>query len=235
MTRRPPDRNRGDHVDTVQQRAERIAGEVFTGGPVEDFERVGRLQLVTLLEEGLLPQHRVLDIGCGALRAGYWLIHFLQPSHYFGIEPNVAMLHAGRDRILEPGLEAVKKPTFDHNDRFDCGVFGVTFDAMLARSVWTHASKDQIEAMLEGFAATGSVAAFFLASYLPAKRGLRRKGRPDYRGTEWLGRSHMSTRAGMVAHDLRWITAACAGRGLRVMELDREEVNKQRWLRVERA
>jgi hypothetical protein len=62
---------------TLHHKAERLAKETFLGGPVRDFERVGRLQLITLLRSGLYPQSKVLDLGCGCLRGGYWLTHFL--------------------------------------------------------------------------------------------------------------------------------------------------------------
>jgi hypothetical protein len=42
-------------MPTVQERAEALADRIFVGGPVDDFEEVGRLQLVTLLLEGLRP------------------------------------------------------------------------------------------------------------------------------------------------------------------------------------
>jgi hypothetical protein len=51
-------------MPTVQERAETLADRTFVGGPVDDFEEVGRLQLVTLLREGLLPSSRGLDEGC---------------------------------------------------------------------------------------------------------------------------------------------------------------------------
>ena len=147
-------------VGTLQNRAQALSAEAFTGGPADQFEQIGRMQLVTLIEEGLEPQHRVLDIGCGALRAGYWLMHFLNPSCYYGIEPNERMLKAGITHILDDGQLEVAAPTFDHNDRFDLGVYGVDFDVVLARSIWTHASKPQIQTMLDGFAANSTTTAF---------------------------------------------------------------------------
>jgi hypothetical protein len=44
---------------------------MFVGGPVKDFEKLGRLQLMLLLQEGVYPHSKVLDIGCGCLRGGY--------------------------------------------------------------------------------------------------------------------------------------------------------------------
>jgi hypothetical protein len=69
-----------------------------------------------------------LDIGCGCLRAGYWLIHFLNPRCYFGMEPNRTMLEAGIEKILEPGLIDLKRPRFDCNADFDFSIFGERFD-----------------------------------------------------------------------------------------------------------
>ena len=74
-------------AESLQDRSERLAEEVFLGGPKRDFERVGRLGFEVLLAEQLRPSSRVLDVGCGALRLGYWLMRFLDPGCYFGIEP----------------------------------------------------------------------------------------------------------------------------------------------------
>ena len=52
-----------------------------------EFHRLGREQLVTLLEHGLTESSYLLDIGCGNLRGGRWLIPLLAPGHYCGIEP----------------------------------------------------------------------------------------------------------------------------------------------------
>jgi len=156
---------------------------VFTGGPVEWFESAGRLQIATLLREGMYPQMKVLDLGCGCLRGGYWLIHFLDAGCYFGIEPAVARLQQGIDYVIEPEVFKDKQPRFDTNDRFDMGVFGVKFDIVMARSVWSHASKRQIATMLDQFVANSTPDAFFLTSYFPA--GIF-KGR-DYKGDRWQG------------------------------------------------
>jgi SAM-dependent methyltransferase len=149
----------------LQERAERTSSEVPLGGPPDDFERVGRMQLETLIHEGLYCDSKVLDVGCGSLRAGYWLIHFLEEANYYGIEPYTEMLQNGLDNILEPGVAEAKKPTFDHNREFDFTVFGVEFDFLLARSIWTHADMAEIEQMLDGFVKVASPEGVFLTSY----------------------------------------------------------------------
>jgi hypothetical protein len=59
---------------------------IFTGGPVEVFDQAGRLQLYTLVREGLSPYSKLLDVGCGCLRGGYWLVRLLDADCYFDIE-----------------------------------------------------------------------------------------------------------------------------------------------------
>ena len=93
-------------------------------------------------------------MGCGCLRGGYWLIHFLSAGCYFGIEPNKAVLQAGCEILLGADLMATKKPRFDTNEDFDFSIFNIDFDFIVARSIWTHSSKTQIERMLEGFIST---------------------------------------------------------------------------------
>src|SRR5438552_11950984 len=131
-------------MSDVQQRAERLDRSKFFGVPIAGFERAGRQQFIFLLLAGLQPQSKLLDLGCGVLRAGYWLIHFLDAHCYYGIEPHRERLDIGETVILEPDTARAKRPQFDTNAEFDSGVFGIKFDFFLAYSIWTHASKPQI-------------------------------------------------------------------------------------------
>ncbi len=231
-------------MDGLQSRAERLSKIMFVGGPPRDFASVGRMQLEMMLHEGLWPQARVLDVGCGCLRGGYWLMHFLDRACYFGIEPNAEMLQAGLDVIVEPETLVRAAPAFSDNDAFDFSEFGVAFDFVLARSVWTHASFAQIEAMLDAFVAS-SPRGVFLASYLPADRLPALPARlpavarriPSKEGSNpeaWVGRSHRSGVSGLVRYPFGRVATACESRGLRVRQLDYGVANGQRWLRVER-
>lgn len=211
----------------LQARMNHFARVTFLGGPAEHFVALGQMQLLTLLEEGLESHHRVLDLGCGALRAGLWLVKVLEAGHYFGIEPNRARLAFGLDHVLGADLVARRAPRFDTNDRFDLSVFGVRFDFIVARSVWTHAAKRHIEAMLDGLVAHGDV---LLTSVLPARTVAE-----DYRGDTWVGQSDTSPFGGLVRHDRAWIDHAAAVRGLRVRALERHVANEQVWLRIERS
>jgi hypothetical protein len=213
----------------LQQKAEELSKEIFLGGRVDFFEPVGRLQLILLLKEGLYPDSKVLDIGCGCLRGGYWLIHFLDPDCYFGIEPNREMLEAGIEYFLEPGLLEMKRPKFDSNPNFASSVFGEKFDFFMARSIWTHASKAHIQTMLDGFLRDSRDNGVFLTSYKRASLFRR-----DYKVERWVGRSHESDIPGSVHHSLRWIQNECQQRGLVAVEIRERAYNygSQVWLKI---
>src|SRR5216684_1754533 len=69
---------KGSVMSRVQSKvAEMMAQHGFVGVPLESFERGGRSHLATLLLEGLNPESKVLDFGCGVLRVAYWLVRFL--------------------------------------------------------------------------------------------------------------------------------------------------------------
>jgi SAM-dependent methyltransferase len=208
---------------SLMDRAHALSEEMFLGGPEKLFERFGRLQFITLIRNGLCPSSKLLDVGCGCLRGGYWTIQFLNPGHYFGIEPNEEMLKAGIERILESNMMSEKKPRFDNNTEFNFSVFNEVFDFVFARSIWTHTSKKQIKMMLDSFAGASHNGSVLLTSFIPAgfhmekgrllkPKTWHRGGfffRPDYKGDEWVGKSHESDEAGTVAHRYSWIAAQC--------------------------
>jgi len=213
----------------LNEKARLLSEQAFIGFQPEDFERGGREQFVYMLRAGLNPDSSLVDIGCGVLRAGYWLLHFLDPGCYFGIEPHVGRLEMGMHTILEPGLLEAKRPRFHTNADFDTSVFGEKFDFFLAYSIWTHASKRQIELTLESFVRDAKDTGVFLTSYLPAD-----SNNPDYLGDHWFGTSHESNVPGCIHHASDWIRSACESRDLIVSELEPDRTYGMSWLEIRR-
>ena len=50
------------------------------------WEELGVLQFEFLVKRGLKPHHRLLDVGCGALRGGVHFVRYLDPGCYHGID-----------------------------------------------------------------------------------------------------------------------------------------------------
>lgn len=215
---------------TLQERFEALARNKFLGVPIAGFEASGREQLHYLLRAGLNPNSKLVDLGCGVLRAGYWIIRFLGPGGYCGIEPHQERLRIGMESILEPGTLDLKRPRFDGNSDFDTSVFAEKFDFFLAYSIWTHASKAQIAIMLDAFLRDSCDRGIFLTTYLPS--GWR--GR-DYRGEQWYGTSHESVVPGCIRHSFKWLNVECRQRGLALSKLGRDQAHGQYWLQIKRS
>lgn len=198
---------------------------IFLGGPKNAFTRVGRNQLIALLDAGLTSDCKVLDVGCGCLRGGWWLINFLLAECYYGIEPNKIMLDAGLRHLLGDDLVTKKNPIFSSNEYFDFGVFGVHFDFVVARSVWSHAAPRQINKMFDSFVANTTDNGCFVTSYRETTEVSR-----QYNGDEWVGRSHQSDIGGMIEYTYEWLAGLADARDLNIerMHLD----YGQRWLKI---
>jgi SAM-dependent methyltransferase len=112
----------------------------FVGGL---WEEMGRLQLDFLIKEGLKPEHKLLDIGCGCLRGGVHFLRFLDAGKYHGLDINKSLIEAGKVEVLEAGLDC-KEPQLIVDDFFSIGRFETKFDFMISVSLFTHISFNMI-------------------------------------------------------------------------------------------
>ncbi len=118
----------------------RGAHRQFVGGL---WEELGALQHAFLKGRGLLPRHRLADIGCGALRGGLHFIAYLDEGRYYGIDTNESLLDAGRRELALAKLEH-KRPSLFVTRRFELAQFATRFDFALAVSVFTHLPMNHI-------------------------------------------------------------------------------------------
>ena len=104
------------------------------------WDEIGRLQLEFLVKMGLTPTDRVLDVGCGCLRAGVRLVEYLDSGHYYGIDISQALLDVGYDVELRDASLQHKLPRENLylSGDFDATGFGVRFPFGIAQSVFTH-------------------------------------------------------------------------------------------------
>ena len=214
-------------AEIVQGKAEQLKS--WSGGPLDRFGAMGAHVFESLKIIGLAPQHAFLDIGCGCLRNGLWLIPYLDPGNYFGVEPNQTMLQEGIDTFISPEQMSEKKPTFSCNADF-AFPFQRCFDFALARSIFTHTSRVQMTDCLRNLTDVMSPGGLFALSYVPPKflQG-------EYRGTKWLGRSHESSEPGIAHYRKRTILAIAKQFGFREdSSTDRLENMNQIWLVLRR-
>jgi SAM-dependent methyltransferase len=105
---------------------------------------IGILQYHFLVGQGLLNEHRFIDIGCGALRLGQYLIPYLDSNHYFGLDAEPELIEKGLEFEIPTQLVRLKKPSFSVNHEFDFS-FIDGFDYAMAQSVFTHLTQDDIK------------------------------------------------------------------------------------------
>ena len=72
---------------------------------MDSWLKIGQMQFDYLLGHGLKPDQRMLEIGCGNLRAGRLFIDYLDSGNYYGIDISPDILLAAQDTIVEFGLQ----------------------------------------------------------------------------------------------------------------------------------
>jgi len=152
---------------------EEIAAGEHRGKVGRHWSRDAQLQHDFLLAHGLLPTSTLLDVGCGALRAGILLARFLQPGGYYGIDVNESLIRAALVCELPlAGLESrVSAENLRVTDRFECD-FGVAFDFAIAQSVFTHLPLNHIRLCLYQLARVMTVEGRFYATFFEAPEQL---------------------------------------------------------------
>lgn len=112
-------------------------------GPPGQYDFMGASQFNLLCTLGLREGHRLLDFGCGSLRAGRLFIPYLNPGNYFGVEPNAWLIADAIENEIGKDQIALKKPIFNHDDSFRCVDFSDgQFDYLLAQSIFSHTGRD---------------------------------------------------------------------------------------------
>ena len=131
------------------------------------WEEIGALQLAFLRARGLAAGHRLLDVGCGALRGGVHFVRFLEPGRYHGLDINASLIEAGRRELAEAGL-AGRQATLLVDDGFAASRFGVRFDVALAVSLFSHLPANKIVRCFVEVAKVLAPGARFYASWWEA-------------------------------------------------------------------
>ncbi len=127
----------------------------------ESWLKIGQLQFDYLLGHGLKPGMRMLEIGCGNLRAGRLFIDYLDAGHYYGVDISPDILLAGQHTIAEFGLQQ-KLPylTLVRDMRFAFLPAG-QFDVVHAHSVFSHSPIDVIDECLASIGRVMAADGFF--------------------------------------------------------------------------
>jgi SAM-dependent methyltransferase len=99
-----------DHISyyrgVMKSDAARCAEAAVGSHTRAEWLKLGQLQFDYLRSHGLAPADRMLEIGCGNLRAGRLFIGYLDPGNYYGIDISPDILLAAQKTLAEFGLQA---------------------------------------------------------------------------------------------------------------------------------
>jgi SAM-dependent methyltransferase len=238
-----PDRSAAERAQTVSPRPvdyvrdltpEEIEHGAHRRRVGSRWDEMGRLQRDFLRDQGLEPGHRLLDVGCGALRGGVALVEYLEDGCYYGVDVNASLIEAGYDRELPPHLrDRLPRENLRVTERFECD-FGVPFDYAIAHSLFTHVSLNHVRLCLYQVAKVMPVGGRFFATFFEAPEGFPLDGvRPGRRG-KWTERNpffyyrgDLRWAAGFGPWEFRYVGRWGHPRGQRMVEFRRVEQGEQ--------
>jgi len=148
-------RHRGNHVAyyraVMASDIARSPEAAVGGGGEPSYDRwllIGQLQFDYLVQHGLTPQDRMLEIGCGNLRAGWRFIQYLEPGHYFGIDISPDILIEAKKTLVRYGLQE-KVPHLTPVDNLTLDFLpDASFTVVHAHSVFSHSPLEVIDECL---------------------------------------------------------------------------------------
>lgn len=111
---------------------------------------LGERQFAYLRDHGLQPDHRMFEIGCGNLRAGWRFIEFLGVGAYTGVDISPEIMIAAQATLAERGLQAKRPYLMVIGDMSFGALPDSHFDVVHAHSVFSHCPVDIVEAAIAG-------------------------------------------------------------------------------------
>jgi hypothetical protein len=156
------------------------------------WEALGTLQFKFMVDQGLEPRHVLLDVACGALRAGVRFIPYLEPGNYLGIEMHQKLIDAGVEIELGKKLYALKKPELVVSDQFEFDSFSRLPDFAIAQSLFSHLTAEDISRCLRNLRAVAKPSTKFYASFFETARPQKNVDRSEPRGKFLYTRDQMS-------------------------------------------
>lgn len=101
------------------------------------WDETGRIQMQILHGAGLLPHHRLLDIGAGSLRLGCKAVPYLTPGHYWATDASRALMLRGRAVEL-PDPARLPEDQLIEDSTFSLPGLPPDMDFAIAFGVFTH-------------------------------------------------------------------------------------------------
>jgi len=138
--------------------------------PSEEYLQEGKYFVDWLVRHGLNPEHRLLDYGCGVLRAGRYLIPYLNRGNYVGIDISWNRIQKGHLVLSSAGIS---REDYEVHLAKDCLLKELQdqrFDVIWANSVLTHMPERDIREFLLALKTHFNQGGTFFFTFSPSER-----------------------------------------------------------------
>jgi SAM-dependent methyltransferase len=143
-------------ADTARSRDGAVGSQTH-----ESWLKLGQMQFDYLIGHGLKPGDRMLEIGCGNLRAGRLFIEYLDAGNYYGVDISPDILLAAADTVAEFGLQAKLPHLALVRDMRLAFLPDGEFTVVHAHSVFSHSPVEVIDECLGSVARVMAPGGFF--------------------------------------------------------------------------
>lgn len=148
-----------------RDRALKWGHRMYVGGDnAESWYGIGKRQYHFLVSQGLRSDHKFLDVACGSLRLGQYIIPMLEKGNYFGIEGEKVLVDMGIENEFLFDVIEKKSPRFSYNYDFDMS-FCDEYDFAIAQSLFTHLVKEDISKCFKAMSAVAKSGSKFYFSF----------------------------------------------------------------------
>lgn len=118
-------------------------------GPLGYWKELQAYQLNLLKKNGLKPEHKLLDLGCGPLQGGVAFIKYLDINNYYGIDIKQESLDAGKQQIKKFQLEKKNPFTSLSNSFGRKELSKVKFDFIWASQILYYFDDEKLTSLME--------------------------------------------------------------------------------------
>lgn len=207
---------RSDARPTGSEGVAQLGHREYVGGR---WDEIGKLQFDFLCAQGLRPEHVVLDVACGSLRAGVYVIPYLEPNHYWGLEKEQTLVTAGLEQELDSAIRTTKNPRFLVNSDFDVTGMSQAADFIWIHSLLTHLPLEVIQHCLSQIKCAATANTICFATFFETQSRRENLNRSHDHETFFYTLEELTTCAAAAGWDLQYIGDWGHPRGQRMVKL----------------
>jgi SAM-dependent methyltransferase len=203
-------------VDRIREMGHRA----FVGGDGRFWEDNAKLQYDFMVSEGLKPEHVLLDVACGSLRAGRLFIKYLAPGNYLGLDKEIDLIIHGVAEELGIDGFVNKRPVFVISETFEFYKFSKQPDYILAQSLFTHLTPAGIYDCLKALRQFVSGKVVFYATFFETDSAYENPLESDSLDCFFYTREHLKTLADLSGWKMHYIGDWAHPRGQKIVKLE---------------